>query len=156
VIRVREAGPGDEAFVVGLVPRFVEHGVAGGHTADEVIAGTVTVLREALAAPRDGDLFWIAEDDAGAPAGFVYATTERDFFTREPYLHISEIAVVKSGNGVGAALMTAVEEWAAARGYRFVTLNVVDENVPAQRLYERRGFAVGHRHYVKKLDGPSR
>ena len=150
-MRVRPAEPDDEAFVVRLVPRFVEHGAADGHTADEVIEGTSRVMRDALRAPREGDVFLVAEDDDGVPAGFVYGTLESDFFTNEPYLHVSEIAVTRSGSGIGAAMMAAVEEVALARGYRFVTLNVVEENRPAQRFYERLGFGPEHRHYVKRI-----
>ncbi|MEA2720655.1 MAG: hypothetical protein QOJ39_2519 [Candidatus Eremiobacteraeota bacterium] len=148
---IREAGPDDEAFIVGLVPRFVEHGAADGHPPDEVIEGTARVLREALRAPQRGELVLIAQDDGGEPAGFVYAVTERDFFTGEEYAHVSEIAVARSGAGVGAELMDAVERWSRERGHRMISLNVVDENAPAQRFYERRGFAIGHRHYVKRL-----
>lgn len=151
MLRLREAGPGDEAFVVGLVPRFVEHGAADGHTPAEVIAGTARVLGEALRAPRDGDVFWIAEDDGGARVGFVYAVTESDFFTREPYLHVSEIAVARSGAGAGAHLMEAVERRARERGYRFVTLNVAEDNRAGMRFYERLGYGPGHRHYVKRV-----
>ena len=148
---VREARPADADFVVALVPRFVEHGAADGHTRDEVIAGTSRVLREAVERPVAGDVVLIA-DDGTAPAGFVYAVTERDFFTDEPYVHVSEIAVARSGAGVGAALMDAVERWARDRGSRFVTLNVVEENVPAQRFYDRLGYRPGHRHLVKRLN----
>ena len=148
---VREAGPGDEAFIAGLVPRFVEHGAADGHTPDEVVDGTARVLREALQGREPGDIMLIALDASGERAGFVYAVSERDFFTREPYLHVSEIAVARSGNGAGAAMMDAAEAWARERGYRFVTLNVVEANGAAQRFYERRGYAVGHRHYVKRF-----
>ena len=150
--RLREAHAGDEAFVCGLAPRFVEHGAADAHTPAEVIDGTRRVLREALRARPERDLFLIAEDDGAEPVGFVYAVTEPDFFTGEPYLHISEIATARSGGGVGAALMAGAEAWALARGYRFVTLNVVAENAPAQRFYERRGYALGHRHYVRRFD----
>ncbi|MDB5094191.1 MAG: ribosomal-protein-alanine acetyltransferase, partial [Candidatus Eremiobacteraeota bacterium] len=124
----REAQPDDVDFVVELVPRFVENGVAGGHTPDEVIVGTSRVLREAIEDPRPGDLVLVAEDEAGVRAGFVYAVTERDFFTGEPYAHVSEIAAARSGEGIGARLMEAVEAWAAARGYHLVTLNVVENN----------------------------
>ena len=141
----------DEPFVVGLVPRFVEHGAADGHTPDEVIAGTARVLGAALRAPRAGELFLIAEDAPGERAGFAYAVTERDFFTSEPYVHVSEIAVARSGRQVGAELMAAVEAWARERGARFVTLNVVDGNLGAKRFYERRGYAAGHLHYVRRL-----
>ncbi len=149
--RLRDAGPEDEAFVVGLVPRFVEHGVAGGHVETEVIAGTASVLAQALRAPRDGDVFWIATDDAGAPVGFVYAVTVPDFFTGEPCLHVSEIAVARSGGGTGALMMEALERHARERGCRFLTLNVVEENQAGQRFYERLGYDLGHRHYVRRL-----
>ena len=149
--RVREARPGDDAFVAELVPRFVEHGAADGHTREEVIDGTRRVLSEALHDPRQIDVFLIAENERGEPAGFVYAVMERDFFTGESYLHVSEIATVRSGDGVGAALMEAAETRARGRGYRFVTLNVVDENTAARRFYERHGYAIGHHHFVKRL-----
>jgi ribosomal protein S18 acetylase RimI-like enzyme len=148
---VREAGPGDEAFIVGLVPRFVEHGAADGHTPETVIEGTARVLREALRNPQHGDVMLIAQDERGEPAGFVYAVTQRDFFTAEEYIHVSEIAATRSGTGAGAELMAAVERIARERGYCMVSLNVVDENTAAQRFYERRGYAIGHRHYVKRL-----
>jgi GNAT superfamily N-acetyltransferase len=151
MIRLREARAADETFVVGLAPRFVEHGIAGGHTREEVIEGTARVLRDAVQHPQRGDVFLIAEDESGEPAGFVYAVTHRDFFTGERYAHVSEIAVVRSGSGVGGDLMEAVERWSRDHDYRMVTLNVVDENTPAQRFYERRGYALGHRHYVKRL-----
>ncbi|HTW82989.1 MAG TPA: GNAT family N-acetyltransferase [Candidatus Sulfotelmatobacter sp.] len=149
---IRPARPDDETFVVELVPRFVEHGAADGHTPDEVIVGTARVMRRALVAPREGELFLIAQEADGTRAGFLYAITERDFFTAEPYVHVSEIAVARSGAGVGAALMAAVEAWARERGSRFISLNVVEENRAAQRFYERRGYGPGHRHYVRRLD----
>ena len=147
---VRDATPGDVEFVVGLVPRFVEHGAADGHPPEVVIEGTARVLRDAIERPQPDDVVLIAEAD-GERAGFVYAVTERDFFTRERYAHVSEIAVVRSGGAIGAALMEAAEAWARERGYRIVTLNVVEENVPAQRFYARRGYLPGHRHFVKHL-----
>jgi GNAT superfamily N-acetyltransferase len=150
-VTVRPARDDDERFIVSLVPRFTEHGIAGGHTRDEVISGTARVLREALRARRPGEVFLVADDDAGERAGFVYAVADRDFFTGEDYLHVSEIAALRSGDGAGAALMEAVEAHARARGYRIVTLNVVDENAAAQRFYERRGYGLGHHHYVKRL-----
>ncbi len=78
--------------------------------------------------------------------------TERDFFTGEAYAHVSEIAVARSGDGTGGALMDAAERWSRACGHRLMTLNVVDSNVDAQRFYLRRGFAIAHRHYAKRFD----
>ena len=150
-MNVRDARGGDEDFIVGLVPRFVEHGAADGHTPQTVIEGTSRVLRTALREPRSDELFLVAEDERGERTGFVYAVTARDFFTGEEYAHVSEIAAVRSGGGTGAALMDAVDRWARERGYRMVSLNVVDGNEAARRFYERRGYALGHRHFVKRL-----
>ena len=151
MVRVRAARPDDTAFVAGLVPRFVEHGLAGGHTREEIVTGTTAVLSAALRSANPGELFLIAEDAEGTPAGFVFATTERDFFTGEPYVHVSEIATAQSGGGAGGALMDAVEQHARDRGYRIVTLNVIEENAAARRFYARRDFLPGHRHLVKRL-----
>jgi GNAT superfamily N-acetyltransferase len=148
---VREAQEGDEEFILGLVPRFVENGIAGGHTRDEVIAGTSRVLRASLRARLPDEVFFIAEDAGGERLGFAYVVTESDFFTGEDYAHVSEIAVTRSGEGAGAALMDAADRWSRERGHRLMTLNVVDTNVDAQRFYERRGFAIAHRHYAKRL-----
>jgi GNAT superfamily N-acetyltransferase len=148
---IRAARAGDEDFIVGLVPRFVENGVAGGHTREEVVDGTARVLSEALRAQRPDELFLVAADEHDAPCGFVYAVTEHDFFTDEEYAHVSEIAVARSGDGTGAALMDAAEAWSRARGHRLMTLNTVEENAPARRFYERRGFGVAHVHHIKRF-----
>ena len=148
---VREARDDDEDFIVALVPRFVENGVAGGHTRDEVIEGTARVLRAALRARLPQEVFFVAEADDGERLGFAYVVTERDFFTDEEYAHVSEIATTRSGEGAGGALMDAADRWSRSRGHRIMTLNVVDTNVDAQRFYERRGFSIAHRHYAKRL-----
>lgn len=42
--------------------------------------------------------------------------------------------------GVGAALTSAVIDWARANGYRSLVLNTTAPQTPARRLYERLGF----------------
>lgn len=149
-MRLRAAGLDDAAFVTALVPRFVEHGVAGGHSRDEVLEGTERVLLDAFARPTPDELFLIAEDEGDEPAGFVYAVTHIDFFTGEPYAHVSEIAAARSGAGAGGALMAAVESWARERGYRMVTLNVIEENADARRFYERLDYGPHHQQLIKR------
>lgn len=46
------------------------------------------------------------------------------------------------GQGIGTALMAAIEAEAAARGYAQVRLDVIDSNWRAKALYERLGFRV--------------
>jgi GNAT superfamily N-acetyltransferase len=50
------------------------------------------------------------------------------------------VAAQVRGQGVGTQLMEAVFDWACERGFRSVSLEVVDTNPQARRLYERLGF----------------
>ena len=63
------------------------------------------------------------------------------------------IAVTEAaeGRGAGAALMGAAEDWARARGYAKLTLNVFEGNHRARRVYERFGYQVETLRYVKLL-----
>jgi len=46
------------------------------------------------------------------------------------------------GKGVGSALLSAAERWAAGRGARRLEAETQNINVPACRFYEARGFAL--------------
>ncbi len=47
--------------------------------------------------------------------------------------------------GVGTALLRAVESWAIARGCRQLKIETQNTNVPACRFYQRRGCVLGAR-----------
>lgn len=54
------------------------------------------------------------------------------------------VAAHARGRGIGSALIEALAAEGARRGYGEMRLEVIDENVRARALYERRGFtAVG-------------
>lgn len=52
------------------------------------------------------------------------------------------VAKAARGQGIGTALMTAIEAEARSRGYGYVRLDVIDTNWRAKALYERLGFMV--------------
>jgi len=68
-----------------------------------------------------------------APAGRLV------FDASGPAVHIADIALLpaRQGQGIGTALLLALAEAAAPRG---LSLEVADDNHPAQRLYARLGF----------------
>lgn len=55
-----------------------------------------------------------------------------------------EVAPTHRGRGLALAVMAALVEWGAAQGATTAYLQVLDENVPARRLYEGLGFATHH------------
>ena len=77
----------------------------------------------------------------GHIAGLV-SVAEREHFTGEWDAYISELAVdaALEGRGGGQALMTAVEQWAAARGLSRLTLETGARNHRAQHFYKRAGY----------------
>ncbi|HEV7838899.1 MAG TPA: GNAT family N-acetyltransferase [Gemmatimonadaceae bacterium] len=154
-IRIRKARKSDLKAVVALIPRLRAFGSQWlrpddslDHAESEAIANAITSLPE-------GGVVFVAESPslAGGVAGFAYAETSTDYFTRETHGHLAIIAVhgEAEGTGVGRKLLEAVEEWSAARGYRFITLNVFAQNERARKVYERAGYSPDTLRYAKKL-----
>ena len=59
-------------------------------------------------------------------------------------VHVAELFVEESarGQGIGTRLLVEAEGYARTLGRRFLTLDVVDTNVGALRLYQRLGFEI--------------
>ncbi len=51
--------------------------------------------------------------------------------------------------GIGDHLLRAVIEWAADRGATRVYLQVMEDNVAAQAMYDRLGFGISHRYHYR-------
>lgn len=151
-VHIRPAGPGDRAFVLGLLSRMAAFELPAWRTADEVVAGDYRPLAAWFDAPTADDAVLIAEID-GRPVGCAHLIVHTDFFTERPHTHLSVLAVAKDaeGRGVGSALLEATTAWAAARGDDHVTLNVFDNNRRARALYERHGYAPETIKYVKRI-----
>jgi ribosomal protein S18 acetylase RimI-like enzyme len=86
-----------------------------------------------------------AVDDADEVVGIAVCFRGYSTFKAQPLLNIHDLAVLPSqrGRGVGRALLAAAEDKARADGCCKLTLEVLDDNVGARRLYERFGFGDG-------------
>jgi ribosomal protein S18 acetylase RimI-like enzyme len=143
-IVIRAAAETDRAFLSALAERLADFDAPPAwRTREEIAAGDRRDLLSALDAPPEGSALVVAELNA-RPAGCVHVLTKTDFFTGLPHGHLSVIAVARDaeGRGVGRALMTWVDRWAADQGLTHVTLHVFPANARARALYERHGYAV--------------
>jgi ribosomal protein S18 acetylase RimI-like enzyme len=80
---------------------------------------------------------FVAESESKAPIGFVWAV-RRGAFDRSGYIPLLAVESSQRGGGVGAALLTAAEDY--LRPAPDVILLCTDFNTGAQRFYERYGY----------------
>jgi ribosomal protein S18 acetylase RimI-like enzyme len=142
--QIRAARPADRAFILDLVPRFVEFDLPPWRDSDESAAGVRRDLEKHLDDRPDTSELFVAEIATGERAGFLHLQRTIDFFTGAPNCHISDLAVAPGmdGRGIGARLLEFAEAWARGNGCRFITLGVFPGNARARALYERHGFGV--------------
>ena len=153
-LTIRPARHDDEAFLVALLPRLADFPLPAWRTAEEIARGDRQVLLDGLHGRLEHAAILVAElSPGGERAGYVFATTKHDYFTRAAHAHVEVIAVTPEAErrGVARALMDAIEQWARRRGYRHVTLNVFDRNTRAKALYDGLGYEVETVHYRKAL-----
>jgi ribosomal protein S18 acetylase RimI-like enzyme len=149
---VRRAWPADVDSVAEL---FALYRVFYGQVHD--VAAAASFLRARL--ERGESIIYIAQAEDGAVVGFVqvyptFASVELGAPWRLNDLYVAESA---RGHGVASLLMRAVRDGASEAGAVWIDLETARNNVNAQRLYEREGYARDDEflHYVKSLNPPS-
>jgi ribosomal protein S18 acetylase RimI-like enzyme len=105
----------------------------------------------------EGGAYITAVHDAGRPVGYTVVTVSPgpdDTFASEGAIAEVVTLVVAAGTrsaGVGAALLTAAEEFAAGRGADVVRIEVMTGNDRASAFYERHGYAVAEQVLYRRL-----
>ncbi len=153
-LTIRPARHDDEAFLLSLLPRLADFPLPAWRTAEEIARGDLQILLDALHGRVEHASILIAEfSPGGERAGYVFATTRHDYFTRAAHAHVEVIAVTPEAErrGVARALMDAIEQWAKRRGYKWVTLNVFDRNARARAFYDSLGYQPETIHFRKDL-----
>jgi ribosomal protein S18 acetylase RimI-like enzyme len=92
---------------------------------------------------RPGNALFIAETEAGEPAGLLWFGENRNLVTGEIEGWIYNVSVVPHfrGQGIGAQLVRHAEAHARQEGYQLIGLMVAVHNEVARRLYANSGFA---------------
>jgi len=98
----------------------------------------------------------VAEDDAGTPTALLHVYGRAAL--EKPPEAVVQALVVRDGvrgRGLGRAMMAVAEKWAAAQGYRYVSLGSQVDRDAAHAFYRRLGYvryATSHQ-FRKTLPG---
>ena len=149
--RIRDARLDDAAAIARIYNQGIEDRVATLETQ----LRSAEERAEWLAARGPRHPVLVAEDDDGTVLGWGSLNA---FNPRRAYDHVADFSVYvareRRGQGIGSALLSALEERARALGYHKMVLAAFPTNLAGMRLYERHGFrTVGIYHEQGLLDG---
>lgn len=150
LIRLAE---GDDDFILSLAPRFVEFTLPPWRRRSECLASIRAELIRHLDAQASNSFLFVAENDDGAPVGFVHLQKTQDYFSARTNAHICDLAVAadQEGSGVGRALLDHAERWAREQRCQLLTLAVFPGNQRALALYQAAGFGTDLLRLAKPL-----
>jgi phosphinothricin acetyltransferase len=135
---IRDATPDDAPAIAHIYNQGIEDRLATLETQ----LRTPEERAEWLASRSPRHPVLVAVDDDGAVLGW---GSLNPFNPRPAYDHVADFSVYVArearGRGIGAALLTALEERAREAGYHKLVLAAFPGNEAGMRLYERHGFA---------------
>ena len=141
---VIDANLEDDAQVAGIVDVLDSYAREPAGGSEPLPAG----IRERLASDLpdvDNAVVLAAVDSNSAVVGIAICFRGYSTFKAAPLINIHDLAVLPEhrGRGIGRALIAALEQRARAGGCCKLTLEVLDDNHGARRLYESLGFGDG-------------
>lgn len=150
-MQIREAICEDAASIASIYNQGIEDRSATLETQPRTPKERAEWL--AMRGPRHPVL--VAEDNAGKLIGW---GSLNPFNPRPVYAHVADFSIYvtreQRGQGIGGALLHALEMRARALNYHKMVLAALPTNAPGMRLYERHGFqTVGVYHEQGILDG---
>ncbi len=148
-VALRDARPGDEVVLLGLVRALAEY----EKLLHEVHA-TPDLLRAALFGDAPCAEALLAER-AGEPVGFAVWFHTFSTFTGAPSLYVEDVFVTPAvrGQGIGRAIFSDLARRAVARGCERMDWSVLDWNAPAIAFYQRIGAVPVRGWTVQRLTG---
>lgn len=154
VVRVRYDDPTHAAALVELMDAYSRDPAGGGKPLSDFARDN---LVSALAARPF--IFSVLAFEADTPVGLVNAVEGFSTFACRPLVNVHDVVVATGhrGRGIAARMFEQVEVIARERGACKLTLEVLQGNASARKLYQRLGFAdyqldpaMGHAQFLHK------
>ncbi|MES2945648.1 MAG: GNAT family N-acetyltransferase [Pseudomonadota bacterium] len=138
IIQADYSNPQHAAALVSLLDDYARDISGGGEALSDFAK---TNLVSALAARPQA--FSVLAFEDGKPVGLVNCIEGFSTFACKPLVNVHDVTVVASQRGkrLGEKMLAVVEQIAATRGACKLTLEVLQGNHSAIKLYERIGFA---------------
>jgi len=138
ISRVDYRDPAHADALVFLLDAYARDPAGGGQPLSEF--ARTHLVAELAARPQ---AFSVLAFDGAQPVGLVNCIEGFSTFACRPLVNVHDVVVLASHRGrrVGEQLLALVEAIARERGACKLTLEVLQGNSPAIKLYERIGFA---------------
>lgn len=138
VVRADYRDPEHAAAIVTLLDAYARDPAGGSEGLDDF--ARANLVPELARRPQ---AFSVLAFDGDLPVGLVNAIEGFSTFRCRPLVNVHDVAVLPShrGHRVAAQMLALVEDMARERGACKLTLEVLEGNAPALRLYHRIGFA---------------
>ena len=138
VCRADYANPVHAAAIVALLDAYAQDPMGGAHALSDFAKAN---LVDALA--RRPQAYSVLAFDGDMPVGLVNCIEGFSTFACKPLVNVHDVAVLASHRGLRVAekMLALAETVARERGACKLTLEVLQGNVGAVRLYRRIGFA---------------
>lgn len=139
-VSIREARESDVAALAALTEEL------GYRTTPEQMAQRLSRISS------DDRATFVAEQK-GAVLGYAGVWCGQNYEADPPQSRVMALVVANTvrRQGIGSALMDAIEAWSRERNVGVIVLNAGDTRADAHAFYERRGYRSTARRYLKRL-----
>jgi ribosomal protein S18 acetylase RimI-like enzyme len=141
VCRADYANPGHAAALVSLLDAYARDPMGGGEGLSKF--AKANLVPSLAARPQAFSVLAFGGNEGTLPVGLVNCIEGFSTFAGRPLVNVHDVAVLTlyRGQGVAEKMLALVEEIATERGACKLTLEVLQGNAGAIRLYHRVGFA---------------
>jgi GNAT superfamily N-acetyltransferase len=146
---LRRARPGDEDGIIDCIRRLAEY-----EKEPDAVQATPDDLRDSLFGPSPSVFAHVVEKDGEVIAIAVWFLNYSTWTGRNG-IYLEDLFVRESErrHGYGRALLRALAQLCAERGYRRLEWSVLDWNEPSIRFYRSIGAVGMHEWTVQRLAG---
>ncbi|MBC7916346.1 MAG: GNAT family N-acetyltransferase [Rhodoferax sp.] len=141
VVQADYANPSHAQALVAMLDAYARDPMGGGHALSDFVRDNL--VASLAARPQAFSILAFDGVDDSRPVGLVNCIEGFSTFACKPLVNVHDLAVKDGyrGQRIGERMLVLAEEIARARGACKITLEVLEGNSNAIRLYTRCGFA---------------